>query len=372
MKRQRLEQIDLFRAVAIMMIVMNHCFHLASYQESQFGHSFIKNFMANWSACFIFISGFFTFYIEGKIHNFSLFKNFLTKKLKKVFLPYLFCSMLIIFFKLDPSFHLPIKWWHDYTPTFNGMENWILHFNLSFIPVNQMTLFIWQLLLGLHAVPYWFIPAIFILFLFTPFLHFILQSKKLAPITLLTMMIVSNFTQRPTIWSSNPIQCAVYYLFFFSLGIYVSIHYQKIKTIFYKYFKLFFMISMIFLVAQTFYSPVVGSFNKDFFEYRYFDYSFWQKLFLIFFFLGLPTNSVKNINHPFLKKIAYYSFSIFFLHEIVIFLLSYLKNSFSFQTGSIFTLTVTTLIVLLLTLALSTTIKKIFKKKTVYLIGLQT
>lgn len=137
-KTKILNYINVFRGLAILLIIMGH--------TMQFGDSkSILNMLncemiCGGTALFIFISGFLFQHLSPKYE----FKNYMNKKWTNVIMPYLFVSIPGIIFCLA----CPVA----YKNSFAGLNPWIqipLHLSIGRV----------------HNIPTWFIPMIVIFFL---------------------------------------------------------------------------------------------------------------------------------------------------------------------------------------------------------------
>ena len=93
----RLVAFDYFRGVAILFIVAGHSY--GPWVIDSFGERVLANIISGGSTLFVFISGFFFHFVFYEKFN---FREFLKKKAKYVFLPYLTLSVIgIVYYMLQ-------------------------------------------------------------------------------------------------------------------------------------------------------------------------------------------------------------------------------------------------------------------------------
>ena len=137
-KSKNLNYINVFRGLAILLIVAGHTMQFG--EENSLTHRISIEIFTGGTALFIFISGFLFQHLSGKYE----FKNYMSKKWTNVILPYLWTAIPGIIF----CFIYPIK----YSNALAGLN-----------PFAQIPL---MLTVGrIHNTPAWFIPMIVIFFL---------------------------------------------------------------------------------------------------------------------------------------------------------------------------------------------------------------
>ena len=85
----RFASFDCFRGIAILFIVTGHSF--GPWYIDHFGEKVLANLIAGGTTLFVFISGFFFHHIFYESFN---LKEFLVKKAKNVFIPYLILTLI--------------------------------------------------------------------------------------------------------------------------------------------------------------------------------------------------------------------------------------------------------------------------------------
>lgn len=295
-KTKFLNYINVFRGLAILLIIMGHTMQIG--EKNSILHYVNTEIVCGGTALFIFISGFLFQHLSEKFE----YKNYLSKKLTNVIMPYLITAIPGLLF----CFLLPVA----YKNPFEGMNVFLQ------IPV--------LLSIGrIHNVPAWFIPMIAIFFLFAPL--FIKAEKKnilykLLPLLFLITIIIPRGTAEyeDTIGYSSYIGIYWIYLKYIILGF---IHFLSLyvfgmycsanKNIIDKFYdkRLVLWILMILSGSADIYSM---------YKFGYSNYTI-SKTFLTMLILGYLKHydefilSHKKTNKV-LDFIAKYSFGIFFVH----------------------------------------------------------
>ncbi len=299
-KKSFLNYINIFRGLAILLIVIGHTMQIAG--SNKLIHIFWCEVVCGGTALFIFISGFLFQHLSGKFE----YKNYLSKKWKNVIIPYLITAI--------PGLILCC-----FTPQIypNPFEKWNVFVQ---IPV--------LLSIGrVHNTPTWFIPMIVLFFIFSALL-LKFEKKGILYKFLPLMFIITIFLQRGEIEYGQmydltyPERYMAYveYIFkgfihFFSLyvfGMYCSKNKGIIDKFYEKRAVLWFL--MIFTAGLNIYLSYSGIYSN-------FTVS---KTFLTMLVLGYLKYydgvilSCPKLNSA-LDFIAKYSFGIFFIHWYWIF-----------------------------------------------------
>ncbi|MBN4055138.1 acyltransferase family protein [bacterium AH-315-K03] len=175
-----LNSINIFRAIAILTIVINHSFYNGGAIE---GDSLLVNIIASFtvgsSSFFIFISGFMLHHIIYKKYSYT---EFIARKFKFVFLPYLLMSSIpIVINILTRNSH--------YDGFFLSTQN---GFWYEF--VSPFLTYLWM---GLVNPIYWFIPFILVMYSLYP-LHviYIKQNTVIQLIIFFSLLALSMLIHR--------------------------------------------------------------------------------------------------------------------------------------------------------------------------------
>lgn len=199
-----------FRGLAILMIVAGHvtaCLEFDDRKVETVTHILI----ANGTTYFVFIAGF-LFQFLSKNYEYRIY---LLKKVKYVFLPYLFTSIPAIIFCINGRFYTPPDWFTTF------ISNWSI--------VGKVFLY---LLTGQHLPQLWFIPMIFIFYITAPILVWIDKTPKfywLLTILLSVTVIVGRN-------NNNSIQSFIHFLFVYISGMFYSHFRKKVLQIMEKFY----------------------------------------------------------------------------------------------------------------------------------------
>lgn len=306
-KKKMLNYINVFRGLAILLIVAGH--------SMQFGEagSLIQKIsvevFAGGTALFIFISGFLFQHLSGKYE----FKNYLSKKWTNVILPYLWTAIPgIAFCFIYPTI---------YGNSLEGLN-----------PLIQIPM---MLSVGrIHNTPAWFIPMI-VLFFFSSWCLLKLEKKNILYKLMPVMFLITIFFPRADVdynsvlglsYTAKYIAYAKYiimgYIHFFSMyvfGMYCSAN----KNIIDKFWNFRWII--ITLMIATSILNVYSGMNDGFTNGTI------SKIFLTIIVLAYLKHydewimSKEKLNNA-LDITAKYSFGIFFIHWYIFFLYNLILN----------------------------------------------
>ena len=337
-----LNSFNYFRGISILFIVAGHTFWIAHWGIDQKWERFINNMISGSTVLFVFISGYLFHHIFYPKYNYS---DFIRKKLRNIYLPYLILSTILIFYYL----HNQSGPFADYF--FNGESGlWNQY-------LRPAILYLWN---GGVQPPYWYIPFILLTFLISPFhVKFIETDNSIIQSTILMILLsISMILHRP-INNLNPVHAVGHFSSAYFLGIYCSIHRDKIYNLLQG--KEFYLLIPAFGLAafQVWRFPTVSLFAKPAFQLAYPDILFLQKIFLCFFFMVF-FHRFENHYYKGLDEIAKSSFAIYFLHCFVIKWVGMLRRTLGLEyTGNIVIWIVVTIIIVYLSYLLAILIKKI-------------
>lgn len=300
-KTKILNYINVFRGLAILLIVAGHTMQFGS-MDSIAGRVSFEIFCGG-TALFIFISGFLFQHLSEKYE----FKNYLSKKWTNVIQPYLWTAIPGLIF----CFTMPIK----YENSLDGLS-----------PILQLPML---LSVGrIHNVPTWFIPMI-ILFFLTSSILLKLERRGILYKFLPLMFLITIFFQRPELesymlqelsysarWFEYVKYVFIGYLHFFSMyvfGMFCSANKNIIDKFWEK--RWFFISAMLLIACINVYLGLKGCWTNGTLS----------KIFLTIVALAyLKHYDNWLISHSRLNKvldvIAKYSFGIFFIHWYVFFI----------------------------------------------------
>lgn len=204
-KKKFLEEIDLFRGIAIFLIVLCHMYiwmggHAipavwANPAVNRYAYllGYEDFLICGGTSFFVFISGFLLYYVFYQ-RGFS-YKNFILSKLKNVFSPYLVMVAILALWRVPAASHVNSSFW-----------------------VYGVFLY--------HA--FWYIPFIMCVFLASPLYIKFIESKKSVAIGIFALMAVySCCTARQ---NGNPIFSMLFWSSFYLLGILTARFYEEIKS----------------------------------------------------------------------------------------------------------------------------------------------
>lgn len=336
-----IKSLEYFRAIAIVLIVAGHFFYIANIESVSLLELTIQNLIFGGTTLFVFISGFLfhhVFYTRFK------YKEFVTKKVKVIVLPYLVFSMI-------PAIYYSLK---NITPD--------LYFDISVL--NYAYLVAKYLITGTALQIYWYIPFIMLTFLLSPLhIRFIKLSTKTKLALIISLIITASFLHR-SIDNYNLFHNFLYFTPIYLIGITSSIHKNKIYLLFKGKEYLLFAIVVIFAFLQA-YIGKVGSYHKLVFEYNGVDLMLLQKLALSIFFM-VWLHRYEDTKIRLLEIIAATSFTIYFMHAFLLWIITSLglklNNSWM---AYVFLVSIVILFCSMAALA----IKKVFKKHSRYIIG---
>ena len=294
-KNKILNYINVFRGLAILLIVMGHTMQFGD--KNSLLHLIVCETFCGGTALFMFISGFLFQHLSSKFE----YKNYLSKKWTNVICPYLFTAIPGIIL----AFLFPIA----YKNSFAGLNPLIQ------IPVH--------LSIGrVHNVPSWFIPMIIFFFLLS-WVFLKLEKKNIIYKLLPLLFFITIIAQRGVAEYESTLHLAhidkyivyvkynlmgiVHFMSLYIFGMYCSSNKSIIDTFYNK------RILLLLLMIST---SILDVFMM--YKYQYSNYTI-SKIFLTMFALGYLKHydefiiSHKKLNSV-LDLIAKYSFGIFFVH----------------------------------------------------------
>ena len=345
-----------------MFVVASHVYRFG-FNGDDFVSIFIRNIVTGWTGVFVFVSGFMFHYYFLK--NFSYIK-FLRDKLINIGFPYIFLATLgiAILFFADIGYFSPVEtmpradFFYQYGVLFDATDpNWLVI--LKYYAT------------GRFLMAYWYIPFVALLFSMAPLhVRFVRLSARKQLLIISALSILAILVQRP-VEDTNPLQSLVYFTPAYLIGIFVSLHNQKVKEILDGKLLLLLFCVLSMSLAQ-YLSGHRGNYHKPFFEYGTFDFMYVQKLFLMLFLYMLFENYV--FKSKIIDIVSRTSFAIYFIHPWVHLIFSELGRGlklFPDSGNNIFLYILTCISMLLISMRIATLIKIFSKgsKKTRYFIG---
>lgn len=288
-----LKHIHFLRGLAIILIVGVHARGYKWEWENESHYNFIVSIFDNSTILFVFIAG---FLFQHLTHIDFKYPQYLFQKLKYVILPYLFFSIPIIALRiLKGSGELPLS------DSFN--QHPIVYKIIYF------------LITGIHLVPFWFIPMIAIIYLFSAVLHKLDTSvfyRYVAP----CIIIAGLFTFRPEN-NANPILAFIHFLPFYIAGMLASYFHSYIvksnRMVMFGLLLTYFTLTMMEVTDYIQLSRKI-SMEQVLTENTLVFNIYTFKALILSFLLLLVFYKLKDKKLILLSKMADFSFGIFFIH----------------------------------------------------------
>lgn len=346
-KKKFLNSINHFRGIAIIFIVMAHCYRPAGWHIETFADKAWFNLMMNGTVFFVFISGFLFHHVFASRWD---YEKYMVNKTKYVFVPYFLLSLPWIVWHLttapDPTLHLT-------------------HASIS----DTTTAATWYVVTGRALTAYWYIPMGMMLFALSPWVLKLQRSNRLLHFAI-PLAIVAMLIHRP-ISNLNAIQSLVYFLPIYLFGAWSSQHRDKLFVFIDKYWFIMLLAAIALALGQAHYFGA-GVLNKPAFVLDVPDLMFPQKILLTLVILAL-LNKIEHISIGFLQKLAEASFAIYFIHPWITtpwWMIYDSPDLFNLnQQGNILTTLLVTALVMFISYLIAITIRKLLNKRSRYLIG---
>ena len=337
-----------YRGIAIVLIVIGHCYGLSGWTFASYPERVRANILTGSTVLFVFISGF--LFHQVFYPGFD-FRRFLTKKLRRVATPYLLWSTLALVLNRLTHTPLPDRFVGP------GPSLWDQWFRPALL----------SLVTGGHFTAYWYLPFILVLFVAAPLaVRFIDLPRRTQIVVTGALLLCAVVVQRPI---DNILvgQSVVFFLPVYLFGMLCSLE----KTRLYDWFSdktLLLGSGVVGLsMVQSLVYAGAGSYHKAPFVWNFLDINLFQKLLLCL--LGMVVlHRYEHRKIPLLSALASASFAIYFLHGWVIWGLSLLRPWLPAAGGLQF-LPLTAAVVLLCSYALALLIKKLFPKHSSLFIG---
>ena len=346
-KKGFLNSINHFRGIAIIFIVMAHCYRPAGWEIETFADKAWFNLMMNGTVFFVFISGFLFHHVFFSRWD---YEKYMRNKTKYVFFPYLLLS-------------IPWIIWHltaDASPNLHQ-----LHANIEDITTASS----WYVITGRALTAYWYIPMGMMLFAISPWVLDLTRKNALMTVAI-PLFIVAMIVHRP-ISNLNALQSLLYFLPIYLIGVWSSLNKDKLFAVIDKWWWALFIAAAGLAVIQA-HLFGAGVLNKGAFELTVPDLMLPQKLLFTFGLLGL-LNNFEHVEVKWLQKLAEASFAIYFIHPWLTtpwWMIYQSPDIFGFSgQGNILTTLVVTAGVILISYVIAVIIRKLFAKKSRYIIG---
>lgn len=323
--RERIDYLEYFRAIAIVLIVTGHAFDLAWTRASS-EHSldsipllgFVSALVNGGTIYFVFISGFLYRHVFYERVGYG---EFMRKKALHVGLPYLLLgSSLAILQMLISGFHVTI------------MKHGL------YLGENPFVDLLVQLATGAMMTGYWYIPFIFVIFLASPLFDRFAGLGPARQVAILVLaLVVALWVHRP-FENLNPVHSAAYFLVAYLFGIVMCQHRHRIMPVLRSWPAIVLSLAGLLSVA-AFQDLIVQQINilerapGDGLLPLQFDWMIVQKFFGILAITGLAMRIGGGLSRP-LGFLAANSFGIYFVHGIVLAAMSHAPHWLSPHVGA--------------------------------------
>ncbi len=341
LKRQYLHDINIFRGVAIIFIVISHSITAGRWSITTPLDHFLESLLRNGTVFFVFISGFLFHHIYGETFR---FKKFLLARTKNVLIPYVFLSLApiaLIIYSGDRQGHIP-AFFYD--------SGW-----------STLLLF---LATGCTLAPYWYIPMAGLLYLMAP-LIIALSKKPYFPWVIIALIAVSAVIHRPPA-NINPFHSLLYFLPIYMLGILFSMHRQALIAWLDTRILLLLAGVVFFALLQITMFDNSGNFHKKMLEITVIDVLLLQKLCFTGLIIAI-LNRLASWKFRLLAIAADYSFPIYFIHSLLLDLIIRF-GGLSFN-GNLFTALLLATVLMILSVAIASLAKRVLGNASRYFVG---
>ncbi|WP_394128798.1 acyltransferase [Shewanella maritima] len=346
-KKAFLNSINHFRGIAIIFIVMAHCYRPAGWQVETLADKAWFNLMMNGTVFFVFISGFLFHHVFS--HRLD-YRKYMTNKTKFVFLPYLLLS-------------IPWIVWHITAGTTPQM-----HLNYTEL-THPMSIANWYVITGRTLTAYWYIPMGMMLFALAPWVMHLLKKQQLLLIAI-PLFIAAMIIHRP-LANLNAIQSLVYFLPVYLFGVWSSENKNKLFPFINKYWLAMLVTAIALAIIQAHYFGA-GTLNKAAFELTVPDLMLPQKMLLALVILAI-LNKFEHVQIKPLQKLADVSFAIYFIHPWITTPWWMIFDSPDLlhmdNQGNLISTLLVTFVVIAISYVIAITIKRLMNKRSRYLIG---
>jgi hypothetical protein len=342
-----LRSFENFRAVAIVLIVIGHCYSITGWLIDSIGERVLANLISGGTTLFVFISGFLFHHV---FYPKFAYRKFLEKKFKSVYLPYLILSVLPVLLALVTKTPFPEFYFGPEDTLFDQI-------------VRPVLMYYWY---G-GVMVYWYIPFIMAMFLISPLFIWFIKINSSSKICIIAALSVISFFMHRPINNWSIIQSVIYFMPIYMFGILCSMERDWIYEKFSGKDVYLLGAVVLFAVAQAIFYEASGNLQKKPFDFNGIDISFIQKIFMCVYFMVF-LNKYEHVNSLLLKKLAASSFAIYFLHGWVIYLISLLQSYYKPYYG-LYLLPILSPLVIWASYALATQVKKIFPNKSRMIIG---
>lgn len=332
-KKEFLNYIHSFRGLAILFVVAGHL--LLNWPSPSSVHLFMRVLWEDGTVLFVFIAGYLFQHLSKKYE----YKNYLVKKLQNVIVPYLIVSTPIIVYRLVT----------------NDIPGYILDVHPDFLSWGAVHKVGWFLLHGGHLQPLWFVPMITLFYVAAPGFIYIDRHPRwywlLIPFCVLSFLVVREpFIAIPRMF--------VHFISVYLFGMFMS-RYKKEYLEFAKRYYIWISVA------------TVLAFTANLLWYNYNNpLQYLHKMLFCCFFMYWLWRLDRYVP-KFFAVLADLSFGIFFIHYYVLLVVKALYEKAFRQPipGNVVYWIIDLVLVMGGTVLFIQAVKRIFPKKSRYLIG---
>ena len=288
-----LKSFEYFRATAITVIVAGHCYGISGWVIDSFGERLLANMISGGTHLFVFISGFLFHHVFfPRFH----FRDFIWKKIKNVYAPFLFLSLFGIALSLRIRGPFPEYYFGPEQTAFDQL-------------IRPALLYLCHG--GVFA--YWYIPFIMCVFLLSPlFVRYIRAGLPARLAIFVILLCASLFLGRPPD-NLNTLHSVVFFLPVYLFGILCSQEQRWLYARLAPHVWSILAAALVLAALQALFYPSSGDIQKPPFVLAGIDLNLLQKLALSLF-LMLFLHRFEDVEIPPLQLLAASSFAIYFLH----------------------------------------------------------
>ncbi len=302
-----LRSFEYFRATAITAIVIGHCYGISGWVIDTFGERLLANMISGGTHLFVFISGFLFHHVFFPRFQ---FRDFIWKKIKNVYAPFLFLSLFGIAHSLLIRGPFPEYYFGPGPTAFDRL-------------IRPALLYLCHG--GFFA--YWYIPFIMCIFLLSPFFLRYIRAGLPARLAIFVILLcVSLFLGRPPD-NLNTLHSVVFFVPVYLFGILCSMEQQWLYARLSPHSWSILAAAIALAAVQALFFLSSGDIQKPPFVLAGIDINLLQKLALSLF-LMLFLHRYEDVEVPLLKTLAASSFAIYFLHGWFIWAISLLQSRY--------------------------------------------
>ena len=342
-----LVNIHRLRAIAILFIVAIHCTYFLDWRTHPRQQQFLNDFFDNSTILFVFISGFLFHHLSYKFR----YRNYLHSKFVNVALPYLVAAFPAILYALITG---------DAVSRFSELHGHSYSFVAGWLLING----------GAHLnYALWFMPVIFVYYLFAP-VFLIFQQRPHLYWLLCLLIPFSLLAHRPVYEHGHNLALALYFLPIYLLGMLVSQYRIVVDEMLDKYLAMVVVAYAATLFGHFFWSDHHGKYTVEqllSFSHGIFDWCFMQQILLVFTLYGF-VKKLNRINLPWFDFIGEISFSMYFIHMYILYALKHLTRTHT-VSGNFSTVLLLLMVTVIISCAIAVAVRMIFGKHSRSVLG---